>query len=125
MDALCWGEIMITMVKLLKTGTYQILGTREYGIMIFLDEQGYHWSWARGIGELLTLSRREHRPNHTLAQGQYRIYNVKDDPDFTDLLHLELALGAHKWQGYLLLTGLPDKKRIRRRIVPTEEVISR
>jgi len=113
------------MINLLETGPYRLLSTREHGTMLFLGEQGYHWSWAKGIGELLTLSKRPHQPSHTLAEGRYRIYDVKDEPKVTDLHHLELSLGPRKWQGYLLLTGLPDTKRIRRRIVPPEEVISR
>jgi hypothetical protein len=38
--------------------------------------------------------------------------------------HLELSLGKGVWQGYLLLTGLPTAVKIRRRIVPANEVIT-
>lgn len=54
----------------------------------------------------------------------YRIYKVKNEPKLIDLLHLELSVGKNKWQGYLLLTGLPTKNKIRSRIVPSEEIIS-
>lgn len=81
------------------------------------------WTYARNIGELLTFSTHPHQRDYLLAEGKYNIYKVKDDPKLIDLLHLELSVGR-KWQGYLLLTGLPTKKKIRSRIVPTEEIIS-
>jgi hypothetical protein len=48
-----------------------------------------------------------------------------DEAHLTDQQHLELNVGDHTWQGYLLPTGLPtpDKKRVR--IIATNEGIVR
>jgi len=112
------------MLKLLKAGNYRLVGTKDYKLILYLDEQGYYWNYAPRIGELLTFSKHPHAQRHILALGAYRLYDVKDEMELVDLNHLELSLEGHKWQGYLLLTGLPNAKKIRSRIEPTEEVIS-
>jgi hypothetical protein len=43
---------------------------------------------------------------------------------FFDLPHLQLSLDGKKWQGYLLLNGLPTIKTLKRRIVHTDEIIN-
>ncbi len=113
------------MINLVQKGLYKLIGTVDKKKMLYLDGTGYLWANAKGIGELLTLSKEPHRQESLMAEGEYRIYKVKDEPHLVDLLHLELSIGKGKWQGYLLLTGLPTKNRIRRRIVPTSEVISK
>lgn len=105
-------------------GTYILVGTKDHKTMLYLDKQGYLRSYAPRIGELLTFSKRKHTTQYTLAMGRYAIYRVKDEPDLVDLDHLELSLGRGMWQGYLLLTGLPTAKKIRSRIVPTNEIIT-
>ena len=92
--------------------------------MLYLDGQGYHWNYAPRIGELLTFSKHPHKQRYLLAQGNYKIYKVKDEPKLVDLEHLELSISNKQWQGYLLLTGLPNSKKIRSRIEPTDEIIS-
>jgi hypothetical protein len=49
---------------------------------------------------------------------------VKDEPKLSDNQHIELEVGLDAWQGYLLLTGLPDDDKKRTRIVPTGELIT-
>ena len=93
--------------------------------MLYLDDQGYHWGYAPQIGQLLTFSKHPHAESYRLAQGNYRLYEVKDEPKLVDLEHLELSITKGVWQGYLLLTGLPKARKIRSRIEPTAEVISK
>jgi len=112
------------MIKLINKGSYKLVGTKDHHKMLYLGEQGYMWTYAKRIGELLTFSKHIHEPEYILAQGVYNLYKVKNEPEFVDLLHLELSVGKGKWQGYLLLTGLPTRAKIRSRIVPSEEVIS-
>lgn len=112
------------MIKLLTKGKYRLLGTKDHKTMLYLDRQGYHWNYAPRIGELLTFSKHAHKQNYILVQGNYKIYGVKNEPKLVDLNHLELSVGQGQWQGYLLLTGLPTNKKIRSRIVPTDEIIS-
>jgi hypothetical protein len=39
-------------------------------------------------------------------------------------MHLELEVGEGYWQGYLLLSGLPNDDHKRARIIPTTETIT-
>jgi len=79
---------------------------------------------AGDIGEILVSSHRPHKIDHKLAVGRYRLYDVEDEPKLADHQHLELFVGDGQWQGYLLLTGLPTEKKLRSRIVPTNELIT-
>lgn len=112
------------MIKIIEQGQYSIVRTKDHKTLLYLGEKGYVRSYAPKIGELLTFSKRERKTDYVIARGNYRIYSVKDDPNLVDLEHLELSLGRGRWQGYLLLTGLPTSRKLRRRIVPTDEVIT-
>ena len=80
------------MIKLLEKGIYRLVWAKDRQRILSLGDQGYLWSHAKGIGELLTFSKHSIRPG--------------------------------VWQGFLLLTGLPTKNKIRSRMVPTNEMIS-
>lgn len=111
------------MIKLIRKGKYCIVWTKDNQRILYLEDQGYLWSYAKGIGELLTFSKHPHELSYILTEGKYRIYSVKNEPKYVDLQHLELSIKPKVWQGYLLLTGLPTLIKIRSRIVPTDEVI--
>ena len=114
------------MIKILKTGDYQLTETKGETKILRLDGKYiYAWINAKDIGELLISSHDTHATDSILAVGKYRLYDVKDEPEITDLHHLELLVGQGKWQGYLLPTGLPTEERKRKRIIPTKECISR
>ncbi|MEK7150768.1 MAG: hypothetical protein AAB783_01050 [Patescibacteria group bacterium] len=112
------------MIKLVKKGIYRLVWTKDRQRMLYLGDCGYLWVYAKGIGELFAFSKHPHKPSYILAEGKYRIYTVEKEPKYVDLQHLELSVKPGVWQGYLLLTGLPTKNKIRSRIVPTDEIIS-
>jgi hypothetical protein len=112
------------MITLTQQGTYSIAGTKDHKTMLTLDDVQYLRSYAPKIGDLLTFAKHEHTVDHLIVDGKYRIYKVKGEPNLVDLEHLELSVGRGKWQGYLLLTGLPTARKIRSRIVTTDEVIT-
>lgn len=112
------------MITRITKGSYRLVGTKDKKRILYLEDQGYLWGYAKGIGDLFTFSKHAHVQEYLMAQGEYRIYSVKDEPEFVDLRHLELEVRPGVWQGYLLLTGLPTAKKIRSRIVPTDEVIA-
>jgi hypothetical protein len=111
------------MITLLEKGIYRLVWAKDRQRILYLGDQGYLWSHAKGIGELLTFSKHPHKLSYTIAEGKYRIYAVKKESKYVDLQHLELSVKPRVWQGYLLLTGLPTKNKIRSRIVPIDEVI--
>lgn len=113
------------MIKLLKEGAYKLIETKGQTKILSLDNKTYAWVNVAEIGEILVASHKKHQTDNILAIGKYRMYQVQDEPMLTDLVHLELLVGDGHWQGYLLTTGLPTTKDIRRRIIPTSEVITK
>lgn len=112
------------MIQLVGRGGYVLTGTRHGARLLRLQRRVYAWIVTPRIGALLVYSSVPHVQREVLSAGNYRLYDVISEPHLSDQLHLELELGNGKWQGYLLPTGLPDRAHIRRRIIPTHEVIS-
>lgn len=112
------------MIKVLKRGSYTLIETRKGIKVLKLGRKSYVWINVSGIGEILVSTHRKHYTDHILGTGSFRLYDVKEEPEITDLMHLELLVGEGKWQGYLLLKGLPTDEKKRNRIVPTSEVIT-
>lgn len=113
------------MIRVKKTGSYVLIETKEQTKILVLDNKNtFAWINAEGIGEILVASHNIHKVDVILAVGKYRIYDVNDEPKFSDQLHLELSVGDGVWQGYLLPTGLPSGVKKRNRIIPTREVIT-
>ncbi len=114
------------MIKILQTGHYHLVETKgQTKILVFDKEKTWAWINAGDIGEILVTSHTTHKVDHVLALGRYRLYEVKDEPNLTDLIHLELLVGEGVWQGYLLPTGLPTDEKKRNRIIPTNETITK
>lgn len=114
------------MIQLIQEGNYTLIETKGQTKVIVLEEKkSFAWVSAGEIGEILVTSHKSHKIDHILAKGNYRLYEVKDEPKLTDLHHLELFVGQGVWQGYLLPTGLPDDSNKRNRIIPTSELITK
>ena len=112
------------MIDLVKSGFYTLIETKSGVKILQLDKDSYAWIGPVGIGDILVVSRRSHKTDCVLATGEYRIYNVEDEPKYSDQPHLELCVGEGRWQGYLLFNGLPDDSRKRGRITATHENIT-
>ena len=114
------------MIKLIQEGQFSLMETKNQTKILSLDKkQSFAWINALDIGEILVTSHTAHKVDCILSIGRYRMYEVKDEPDFVDLVHLELCVGDGVWQGYLLPTGLPTDEKKRNRIIPTNEIITK
>jgi hypothetical protein len=111
------------MIYLIQSGEYKLVETKQNNKILYLDKGAYAWVEPYGIGEMLVLSDRKHKADYILSSGAYQLFSVKDEPELTDLEHLELDTGRGNWQGYLLPTGLPHEHKMRSRIIPTNETI--
>ena len=113
------------MIRLLQEGTYWLIETKgQTKILTFDGGQDFAWVVAENIGQILVTTYKQHPVDHYLAIGPYRIYDVEDEPELADMVHLELFVGGGKWQGYLLPTGLPDAQDRKNRIIPTREFVA-
>ena len=112
------------MISLDRSGLYKLIETKHHTKVLYLDDDIYAWVDALNIGEILVTSHKMHKTDCVLSLGHYRLYHVDNEPYLHDQIHLELEVGRGRWQGYLLLSGLPDEQKLRGRIIPTEEVVS-
>lgn len=112
------------MISLKRSGHYKLIETKHHTKVLYLDKETYAWVEPVNIGEILVASRKLHKTDCVLSLGHYYLYDVVDEPFLSDQLHLELEVGENTWQGYLLLSGLPDMQKKRGRIIPTQEVIT-
>jgi hypothetical protein len=112
------------MISLERSGLYKLIETKKNNKILYLDNSIFAWIEPKSIGEILVISHRIHKTDCILSMGHYRIYEVADEPSLSDQQHLELEAGRDVWQGYLLLSGLPDRHHKRGRIIPTNETIT-
>lgn len=114
------------MIRTANQGKFKLFETFDKTTILELDgNQNYAWVSAGKIGDILIFSKNKFKESNILSMGNYRIYEVKDEPELTDLEHLELYIGDGKWQGYLLPTGLPKLNDKRNRIIATNELITK
>jgi hypothetical protein len=112
------------MISLQKSGLYKLIETKHHTKILYLDNDTYAWVEPPDIGEILVASYAMHKTDCVLGIGRYRLYDVDDELYLSDHPHLELEVGGDHWQGYVLLTGLPDRQKRRSRIIPTPETIT-
>ena len=113
------------MIQVLEEGQYHLTQTKRQINILTLNKRSFAWINVAEIGEILVTTHKRHKTDAILAIGRYRLYEVKDEPDLTDLQHLELYVGNNTWQGYLLTTGLPTDEKKKNRIIPTQEIITK
>jgi len=111
------------MIKVLRSGKYKLIETKQQIKILYLDDMPYVWLFIPEIGHVLEVTHKAHKAEHTLAAGNYRLYDVKKDSRFSQHKHLELFVGEGQCQGYLLLTDLPTDKKRKSRIIATNELI--
>ena len=111
------------MINLLRTGHYKLIDTKGGRRILLLDNDQYAWIDAKDIGQILVYSENRQTYDDILSAGLYKLYEVRDEPDLTDLQHLELEVGDGLKQGYLLLTGLPTVSKKRSRIITTDQLV--
>lgn len=110
-------------IKVIKRGIYELAETRQQIKVLCLDGASYFWLSVPGLGHVLEGAGKHPKAECLLARGCYRVYDVDNELGFSNQRHLELCAGDGRWQGYLLLAGLPSRKQ-RAKMVPTREVIS-
>lgn len=112
------------MIRVIDSGNYKVVETKKNTKILYLGKSPYVWISPKAIGEILVSSHHTSERDTNVSAGRYKLYDVEDEDLLTDLEHLELEYGSDAWQGYLLPTGLPTGKKIRARIIPTDQLIT-
>ena len=112
------------MIVLERSGLYKLIETKHHTKVLYLNSDIYAWIEPANIGEILVTSHKVHKSDCVLSIGSFRLYEVDDESELIDQIHLELEIGKNHWQGYLLLTGLPNSEKKKARIIPTREIIT-
>ncbi len=112
------------MIRTIRSGFYKLVETKNNTKILYLDNDAFAWVEPKIIGEILVITHNIHKTDCILAIGHYHLHEVIDEPNLSDQVHLELEVGRGSWQGYLLLTGLPNDSKKRGRIIPTHEIIT-
>lgn len=111
------------MIRVVSRGNYRLVETKDFTkVFLFSNRQAFTWLPAQGMIEMYY----EKNPSlmSTLARGTYYIYETKNEND-PPILQLEVYIGKRAWQGYMLPAGLPTMKEMRKRIIPTKDVITK
>lgn len=114
------------MIRTIQSGSYHLIETHGHTKILNLDgKRTFAWVVAGNIGEILVTTHKSHPVDYTLAIGKYRLYEVSNEIHLRNGQHLELLVGQGSWQGYALPTGLPNDKKIRNKIIPVKDVITK
>lgn len=114
------------MIKLVDSGIYELVQTvNQAKVLTLHGRKHYAWINAQNIGEILVATKKLHKISYIISSGKFRLYEVRDEPEFTDLFHLELLVEGGKWQGFILPTKLPTLADNKNRIIPTDELITK
>ncbi len=112
------------MIRVLGEGEYKLAETPAQIKILVLGNRSYLWLFKPDHRQTLVVAtRKKPKVDHVLAIGRYRLYEVKDESDLSNFMHLELSLGNRRWQGYLLHDNSLIIKTVIQ-ISPTSELIS-
>lgn len=114
------------MISVLKRGEYKILEAKNNIRILILDNnEAFEWNSQPKTGEISISSYKIHQDDNLLSVGNYRLYDIEDEENYTDQKHLELQVGCGYWQGYLLPSGLPTDGNKGNVIIPTKELLTK
>lgn len=114
------------MLKVIGSGTYKLTETKDNTKVLFIDDN-YACSWKneKCNGDLVYLKPDTDKICCFLSVGNWRLYEIKDEPGLTIGNHFELNVGKGKWQGYLLPKGFPTQINKKKPISQTDEIITK
>lgn len=114
------------MIKLLESSTYKLIETKNNTKALMLDDRDvFFWKNYGCSGNLEYIKFDPSQICCLLNINNYRLYEVKNEPDLTSGMHLELYVGKSKWQSYLLKSGLPTIKKQKKPVSVTIETITK
>lgn len=108
------------MIRLIRWGNYRLAMIAEGNALISIDDDVYSlYPDYKTMG----LSDADMDAALTLHHGDYRLYDVYDEPQLAETIHLELEDEDGYIKSYLLPRGLPgNSKRRVRQLTTTQQI---
>lgn len=114
------------MIKILDSGNYKLVETKKNVKALMLDDKSvFLWRNTGCNGNLEYIKLDPNQICCLFSANNYRLYDVVNEPDLKNGIHLELYAGKRRWQAYLLTKGLPTVKTKKKPITNIDEVISK
>ena len=105
-------------------GRYELFETPHHHRILRLNNDKL-FALIRGQqGDMLVHSEREHERERTIQEGQFYLVDFDQDPKFRDIPHLFLEANG-KYEEWVLPNGLPTKADPQKRVVFTDETLSK
>lgn len=109
--------------KVKKHGDYELFETTKDHRILVLNDDWYAWVEGQQ-SPLLVKSDSDHKKDHTISKGNFYLIDFEDDPDFRDQPHLFLEQDDG-YKDLLLPNGLPTSGDTQKRLVESDETISK
>lgn len=109
------------MIRLIQWGNYRLAMIAEGNAFISIDDDAYS---LYPDYKTLELSDADIDAALTLHHGDYRLYDVYDEPQLAETIHLELEDEDGYIKSYLLPRGLPENSKRRVRQLTTAQQIT-
>lgn len=110
--------------KLNKHGKYELFETTHGHQILALDDKEYYALVEGQQGDIIVHSDADHKKQKTLQKGEFYLADFDDDPEFRDQPHLFMEKGEH-YTELILPNGLPTKSNHQKKLVRTDEKISK
>jgi len=105
-------------------GQYELFETPQEHKILVLNDKKWFAAVKGQQGDILVRSDSDHQKGRILQEGRFYFVDFKDDPKFNDVPHLFLEKGE-KYQEVVIPNGFPTKEDMQKRVVWTDETISK
>ena len=110
-------------VDIKKQGHYRLFETNHDHRMLVLGDS--YFAWIHGQqSPILVHSDSDHEKDHQIASGEFYFVDFKNDPKYKDMPHLFLEKD-NGFEEIMLPNGLPTESDAQKRIVKTDNTLSR
>ena len=107
-----------------KEGKYELFETNHGNEILNLDDKKFYAFVEGDKGDVIVYSDSDHKKKKTISKGKYYYADFEDDPEFKDMRHLFMEDGS-KFKEIILPQGLPKEKDYQKKLVRTDEKISK
>lgn len=103
-------------IQILDEGDYELFETTNQNEILVLNGRDWFSIVQGQAGEIIVRTDSDHRKDHTIRRGSFRLVDFRDDPKFRDQPHLFLE-DRDRYEEAVLPNGLPTDADKQKKIV--------